>query len=106
MMAELKIAADHPAFAGHFPGYPILPGAALLDQALYEMARSYALDLTHWQFATVKFLKAVRPGDTLGLEHSRLDARIRFLIRNADGSLVASGPLSAAGGKPDEPHGA
>ncbi len=105
MMAELKSAADHPAFADHFPGYPILPGAALLDEALYEMARSYALDLTRWQIATVKFLKAVRPGDTLGLEHSRLDARIRFLIRNADGSLVASGSLSAVDIQPAEPHG-
>ncbi len=27
----LTIAADHPAFAGHFPGMPLLPGAALLD---------------------------------------------------------------------------
>ena len=29
---------DHPAFAGHFPGTPILPGVVLLDTALQAIA--------------------------------------------------------------------
>jgi len=34
--SALPIAEDHAAFAGHFPGFPILPGAALLDVVLHE----------------------------------------------------------------------
>ena len=105
MMTELKIAVDHPAFAGHFPGLPILPGAALLDEALYEMAHCDALDLTRWQIANVKFLAPVRPGEVLGLERSVGETSIRFVIRNATGRMVASGSLSAVDAPSDEPHG-
>ena len=29
--AELSIAADHPAFTGHFPGFPVLPGVMSVE---------------------------------------------------------------------------
>jgi len=32
--SRIEVAPDHPAFAGHFPKFPVLPGAALLDEAL------------------------------------------------------------------------
>ncbi|MCU0456433.1 MAG: hypothetical protein MUE74_09040 [Bacteroidales bacterium] len=34
---KLEIKADHPLFAGHFPGNPILPGAATI-QIIKELA--------------------------------------------------------------------
>lgn len=101
--ADLHIPADHAAFNGHFPGFPILPGAALLDAVLCEIARCRQLDLTHWRLATVKFLEIVRPGDALTLEHSAADATtIRFAVRNrggavATGTLAGPGPASEAG---------
>jgi 3-hydroxymyristoyl/3-hydroxydecanoyl-(acyl carrier protein) dehydratase len=94
MRSELAIAVDHAAYAGHFPGFPILPGAALLDEALHEIARSRSLDLTQWRLAAVKFLQPVRPGDDLTLEHSATgDSTIRFAIRAAS-RAIASGMLS------------
>jgi acyl-CoA synthetase (AMP-forming)/AMP-acid ligase II len=93
----LRIAADHPAFAGHFPGFPIMPGAALLDVILHEIERTRFIDLTQWRLASAKFLSIVRPGDDLTLEHCRAgDGTIRFEIRGA-ARAVASGVLTNCG---------
>jgi acyl-CoA synthetase (AMP-forming)/AMP-acid ligase II/3-hydroxymyristoyl/3-hydroxydecanoyl-(acyl carrier protein) dehydratase len=93
--SALQIAQDHAAFAGHFPGLPILPGAALLDVVLHEIARARSIDLTRWSVAAAKFLATVRPGDALTLEHSASgDTTIRFVIRTAT-RVVASGMLTA-----------
>ena len=35
---HFTVPLDHPAFAGHFPGKPILPGVVLLDVALQTIA--------------------------------------------------------------------
>lgn len=102
----LRIAEDHAAFAGHFPGRPILPGAALLDVVLHEIERARSIDLTRWSVASAKFLATVRPGDALTLEHSASgDAAIRFVIRNAT-CAVASGMLTAVYASGDGSRGA
>jgi 3-hydroxyacyl-[acyl-carrier-protein] dehydratase len=90
----LEISADHPAFAGHFPRFPVLPGAVLIDAALNVIAAAQHLDLRHWYLASVKFLDMVRPGEALSLEHGALvNGSIRFTIRVADRKAV-SGVLS------------
>jgi acyl-CoA synthetase (AMP-forming)/AMP-acid ligase II len=102
----LAIAPDHAAFAGHFPGFPILPGAALLYVVLHEIERARSIDLTQWNVASAKFLAAVRPGDALTLEHSASgDATIRFVIRTAT-RAVASGMLTAICAPGDRGRGA
>jgi 3-hydroxymyristoyl/3-hydroxydecanoyl-(acyl carrier protein) dehydratase len=91
---SIGIAADHPAFAGHFPGMPILPGALLLDEALHVIQRDLGIDLTQWQLTTAKFLESVRPGDELTIEHTGIaDGAVRFAVRIADRSALA-GTLS------------
>ncbi len=90
----LEVARNHPAYAGHFPGSPVLPGAVLLDEALYEIARSRGIDPTRWQLASAKLLGRVRPGDELILQHCAPAAGlIRFTIRSA-GARVAAGTLT------------
>jgi 3-hydroxyacyl-[acyl-carrier-protein] dehydratase len=91
----LEIAAEHPAFAGHFPGRPILPGAVLLDEALRLIEISLALDMTQWQVSSAKFLSIVRPGDALTVEHtSPVDGVLRFTVRCADRTALAGTLLS------------
>lgn len=78
----LFIAADHPAFTGHFPERPIAPGVLLLDLALRAITAE--LDLATeplWQISVVKFLGPALPGDTVILAwESTHTGEIRFTI--------------------------
>lgn len=98
MRAVLDIAADHPAFSGHFPAFPVLPGAVLLDAALAAIQAARGIDITAWQIASAKFLRLVRPGDTLSVEHDAPGVgTIRFTIRSHE-RTVAAGTLSRVPG--------
>ena len=97
------IAADHPALKGHFPGAPILPGVLLLDETLRALEAGGARAGTRWRISSAKFLKPVRPGETLLLEHERAaNGSIRFSVSSA-GRAVAHGVLvpAPAGGEAD-----
>jgi 3-hydroxyacyl-[acyl-carrier-protein] dehydratase len=117
-ITTVLVPPQHPAFDGHFPGAPLLPGVVLLDEMLrvVEAARFGGGDgaaaasasgaaagvgsdagrtgaATGWTIATAKFLQPVRPGDTLTVEHEALtNGAIRFAIRSA-GRAVATGTL-------------
>jgi 3-hydroxyacyl-[acyl-carrier-protein] dehydratase len=78
------VPVDHPAFAGHFPGMPLLPGAALLDEALHVLEEELGFDPVEWQITTAKFLEPVRPGDVLAVEHCADNHVIRFAVRIAE----------------------
>ena len=91
--SPIEVPANHPSFAGHFPKFPVLPGAVLLDEALQVIESARGIDLKEWLLASVKFLDAVRPGDALSLEHEAPDdGTIRFTIRAAN-RTVANGSL-------------
>ena len=105
LVRTIEVAADHPAFAGHFPGLPILPGALLLDEALRAIETDRNLDLTQWQLTAAKFLEPARPGDALAIEHSAAPGgTLRFAVRIA-GRPALTGTLSlsseTAGGSDD-----
>jgi len=96
MHSPIEVPKDHPAFAGHFPKFPVLPGAVLLDEILQVIQREHCIDILRWQIASAKFLDIVRPGDVLCLEHDApKNGRIRFTLRAAD-RTVASGNLTSA----------
>ena len=93
MQTELKISSDHPAFAGHFPAFPVLPGAILLDEMLKAIELARGIKLQGWQIRSAKFLDAVRPGETLVLEHEApAPGLIHFAIR-VEERKVAGGTL-------------
>jgi len=88
------VPTEHPAFAGHFPGRPIVPGVVLLDRAI-GFANDWLDDGdARWQIGNAKFLRPVGPGETLRfLLRQRPGGGIAFTVRNAAGD-VASGSLS------------
>jgi len=94
--ATLTIAAEHPALVGHFPGVPIVPGVLLLDEVLRTAETQLGVPPQHWRISAAKFLKPVRPGETLTLEHEALpNGSLRFAVARG-GELVAHGVLAPA----------
>lgn len=94
-LLELSIAADHPAYAGHFPGQPILPGVVLLDAALHALATVEG-GAARGQIRSAKFLSPVLPGESLILHYSAAPAGgFRFDIR-CQTRGVASGVVEFA----------
>jgi 3-hydroxymyristoyl/3-hydroxydecanoyl-(acyl carrier protein) dehydratase len=90
----LAIAADHPAYAGHFPGRPILPGVVLLDEALLALAALLGRAAATAQIKSAKFLSPVLPGENLRLDYSSTAAGVfRFELKAAE-RVVASGMLA------------
>ena len=89
----LAVARDHPAYEGHFPGQPILPGVVILAEVLAAIARATSIPVEQWQVSNAKFLDPVTPGTALTLSHERLDSGgVRFEVRS-EAVLVASGSL-------------
>ena len=94
----LAIAADHPAFAGHFPGRPLLPGVALLSavlEAVLAEPRLAAAVGPAPRLSTVKFLAPIGPGAALTVRFMASATGLRFEI--ADGTrLAASGAFECS----------
>ena len=99
----VAVPPDHPAFAGHFPGQPLLPGVALLGEVLEVVLREAPELLAGApRVSAVKFLAPVRPGASLEVRWTPpAGARLRFEVwRHAEGDpregvLAASGQLEA-----------
>lgn len=90
----LAIARDHPAFEGHFPGRPILPGVALLGEVFAALARGAAFDPVAFTLSSAKFLRPVPPGEPLVLRFTQAPGgAIRFEV-HGDAGLVASGSVA------------
>jgi len=94
----LDVARDHPAYEGHFPGQPILPGVVILAEALAAIAHATGTTVESWEVSNAKFLEPVIPGTSLALTHERLEqGGVRFEVRSPTG-VVASGSLAARRG--------
>lgn len=89
-----QVPVDHPAFAGHFPGRPIVPGVVLLDRAMACAETWLGRRVGGWQVGNAKFLSPVGPGETLVFTLNRAaNASIAFSVRASE-RLVASGNLT------------
>jgi 3-hydroxyacyl-[acyl-carrier-protein] dehydratase len=92
----LTVRAEHPALVGHFPGAPIVPGVLLLDEMVRAAEAQSVTPARHWRIGSAKFLKPVRPGETLTLVHEALpNGSLRFFVARG-GEAVAHGLLIPA----------
>jgi 3-hydroxyacyl-[acyl-carrier-protein] dehydratase len=97
--------AEDPMFAGHFPGNPIVPGVIIteaLAQAAGIAAASGYPETERPVFLlsairTMKFLKAVRPGNKIDLRAEKIaatEALLQFKVSaSVDGAIAAEGQL-------------
>jgi 3-hydroxyacyl-[acyl-carrier-protein] dehydratase len=94
----MQIAHDHPAFAGHFPGQPLLPGVLLLAQVLEAALAEPALARRVGdapRLSNAKFLSPVRPGDRIEMSFDTTSSgRLGFEVRCGE-KLAASGQFES-----------
>ncbi|MEO8136444.1 MAG: hypothetical protein ABI831_21020 [Betaproteobacteria bacterium] len=89
----VTIAPDHPAFAGHFPGTPIVPGVVLLDEALNAIRAATGAGGAGCRIGVAKFLRPVRPGAVIVIrQEAAAGGGVRFdILVGAD--KVATGTV-------------
>jgi 3-hydroxymyristoyl/3-hydroxydecanoyl-(acyl carrier protein) dehydratase len=94
----LEIGADHPAFDGHFPGRPVLPGvallAAVLEAALAEPRLAESIGAAP-RLGVVKFLAPVGPGASLAIAFRLGSGSLDWQVDDGE-RAVASGRIARA----------
>lgn len=99
----IEFAPDHPAFAGHFPDHPILPGALLLAHALQALDRA-GVSTLGCAISSAKFVSPLAPGEPLRLRWEAAGERsLRLELLSAADRRVASATLDLRTG-PQEPR--
>jgi 3-hydroxymyristoyl/3-hydroxydecanoyl-(acyl carrier protein) dehydratase len=88
----LKIAPDHPAFDGHFPDRPVLPGVALLAEVFEAASAEPVLAEcigTAPRLEVVKFLAPVLPGASLAIRFRLMTGKLEFTIHEGERSAAS-----------------
>jgi 3-hydroxymyristoyl/3-hydroxydecanoyl-(acyl carrier protein) dehydratase len=79
---NLEFASDYPSAIGHFPGNPIIPGAALLSDVVMAICNASGVSVESFAISSAKFLHIVRPGDNVAVSwQKRSDDEVEFDCR-------------------------
>jgi 3-hydroxymyristoyl/3-hydroxydecanoyl-(acyl carrier protein) dehydratase len=88
------VPVDHPAFAGHFPRQPVVPGVVLLERVIRLVAAESGCHIA--AIGSAKFLHPVGPGAVLDIKWMvGAGCNIHFDIASA-GATIATGTLALA----------
>jgi 3-hydroxyacyl-[acyl-carrier-protein] dehydratase len=78
---------NHPCYAGHFPGNPVVPGVLLLDLVVEALGRGAPRAI-----ASVKFHRLLKPGESFELCVQSIGPRSSFRCMRGP-ELLADGTL-------------
>lgn len=96
--AEIAFTEAFPGFAGHFPGFPILPGVILLQLGHALLKRAVSPEMKINAIEQAKFSRQVFPGDRLQAlaNYERLENIWRMKVKvTRSGRTVATMTLRA-----------
>jgi len=96
--ARIVVDPGHPALDGHFPGNPLLPGVAVLDEVI---AAAEAWLGKAWRvrgLPQVKFLSPLRPGEAADVHLELREGHVHFVVQRGE-TAIARGILSPGDGK-------
>ena len=95
----LDVPIDHPSFAGHFPGRPVLPGVVLLERVIEAAEKLCGGPLAILELPRAKFLSPLVPGDSASIR-LRLDSELlHFDVRRGE-TRISQGVFRIGSGKP------
>jgi 3-hydroxyacyl-[acyl-carrier-protein] dehydratase len=79
-LPSVSFPRNHPAFAGHFPANPIVPGVLILEAVQAVIVRQYPAspDYRLVTIPRVKFVKVLRPEQEMHIESIKEDGVVRF----------------------------
>ena len=97
-----EVPAHHPAFAGHFPGRPVLPAVVLLDMVVDAARDAYGTSLAVSGLPRAKFTAPLAPGDRGTIRLRLSTGAVEFEVSRGP-ERIAQGLLELAGtGPPGE----
>jgi 3-hydroxyacyl-[acyl-carrier-protein] dehydratase len=92
--AILEAPLNHPCYAGHFPGNPVVPGVLLLALVVEALGRGAPRAIV-----STKFHRVLKPGERCELEAKTSGDRSSFRCLR-DGELIAEGGLEFSPAEP------
>lgn len=88
-----SVPAQHPCYADHFPGSPVVPGALLLKWIFEQIAKKKSVRIS--LVKQIKFLAVVLPGDHMRIEFASDPTEAQMSIDcYREQTLVVKGKVS------------
>ena len=85
---------NHPCYAGHFPGNPVVPGVLLLELVIEALGRGAPRAIV-----STKFHRVLKPGERCVLESKTAGGAVSFrCLRGSE--LIAEGSLEFSSMEP------